>query len=104
MNKRQLEVQKVHVSEEEKVIRELKQVYNQARKDCEAKIRELSTRTDMENLLSIVYRKQYQEALKQQIDGILDTLNSNTFTTIADYLGVSYENGFIGTLYDLQGQ
>lgn len=104
MNKRQLEVQKVHADEEEKTIRELKQVYNQARKDCEAKIRELSARTDMENLQSIVYQKQYQEALKRQIDAVLDTLNSNTFITIADYLGACYENGFIGTLYDLQGQ
>lgn len=104
MNKRQLEVQQVHASEEEKVIRQLKQVYAQARKDCESKIRELSARTDMQNLQSIVYQKQYQEALKQQLDSILNTLNSNTFTTIADYLGVCYENGFIGTLYDLQGQ
>lgn len=104
MNKRQLEVQQVQASEEEKVIRQLKQVYTQARKDCETKIRELSSRTDMQNLQSIVYQKQYQEALKQQLDSILNTLNSNTFTTIADYLGVSYENGFIGTLYDLQGQ
>lgn len=104
MNKRQLEVQQVQASEEEKVIRQLKQVYAQARKDCENKIRELSTRTDMENLQSIVYQKQYQEALKKQIDSILNTLNGNTFTTIAEYLGTSYENGFFGTLYDLQGQ
>ncbi len=104
MNKRQLEVQKIQADSEEKVIRLLKQVYTQARKDCEAKIRELSTRTDMENLQSIVYQKQYQEALKKQIDSILDTLDTNTFTTIADYLALSYEDGFFGTLYDLQGQ
>ncbi|WP_286080632.1 phage minor head protein [Parablautia intestinalis] len=104
MNKRQLEVQKILADNEEKVIRLLKQVYAQARKDCEAKIRELSTRTDMENLQSIVYQKQYQEALKKQIDGILDTLNAHSFTTIADYLAASYEDGFFGTLYDLQGQ
>jgi hypothetical protein len=104
VNKRQLEVQKVQASDEAKTIRELKQVYSKARQDCETKIRELSSRTDMENLQSIVYQKQYQEALKSQLDGIIDTLNSNQFTTISDYLGVSYENGFFGTLYDLQGQ
>lgn len=104
VNKRQIEVQKVSADNEEKVIRQLRQVYNQASKDCAAKIQELSMRTDMENLQTIIYQKQYQEALKKQIDGILNELNSNSFTTIADYLGECYETGFFGTLYDLQGQ
>jgi hypothetical protein len=104
MNKRQLEVQKANAAEEQKVIRQLKQVYNQAKKDCEAKIAELNSRTDMQNLQAIVYQKQYQEALKKQIEGILDTLQSNQFNTITEYLGTSYENGFLGALYDLQGQ
>lgn len=104
VNKRQIEVQKVSADNEERVIRQLRQVYNQASKDCAAKIQELSMRTDMENLQTIIYQKQYQEALKKQIDGILNELNSNSFTTIADYLGGCYETGFFGTLYDLQGQ
>lgn len=104
MNKRQIEVQKVSADNEERVIRQLKQVYNQASKDCAAKIQELSMRTDMENLQTIIYQKQYQEALKKQIDGILNELNSKSFTTIADYLGGCYETDFFGTLYDLQGQ
>lgn len=104
MNKRQLEVQKVQASDEAQVIKQLKRVYTQAKKDCEAKIRELSSRSDMENLQSIVFQKQYQEILKNQIDVVLNTLNNNSFTTIADYLSASYENGFLGTLYDLQGQ
>lgn len=104
MNKRQIEVQKVSADNEERVIRQLRQVYNQASKDCAAKIQELSMRTDMENLQTIIYQKQYQEALKKQIDGILNELNSNSFNTIADYLGECYETGFFGTLYDLQGQ
>lgn len=104
MNKRQIELQKVSADNEERVIRQLRQVYNQASKDCIAKIQELSMRTDMENLQTIIYQKQYQEALKKQIDGILNELNSNSFTTIADYLGECYETGFFGTLYDLQGQ
>lgn len=104
VNKRQIEVQKVSADNEERVIRQLRQVYNQASKDCAAKIQELSMRTDMENLQTIIYQKQYQEALKKQIDGILNELNSNSFNTIADYLGKCYETGFFGTLYDLQGQ
>jgi hypothetical protein len=104
MNKRQFEGQKANAAEEQKVIRQLKQVYNQAKKDCEAKIAELNSRMDMQNLQAIVYQKQYQEALKKQIEGILDTLQSNQFNTITEYLGTSYENGFLGALYDLHGQ
>lgn len=104
MNRRQLEVQKAHAADEAGLIRQLKEVYEKARDDCGARIRELSMRTDMENIQSVIWQKQYQEALKAQIEGILDRLTANSFTTIADYLNASYENGFFGTLYDLQGQ
>lgn len=104
VNKRQIEVQQVTAENEQRIIRQLKQVYNQASKDCAAKIQELSMRTDMENLQTIIYQKQYQEAMKKQIDAVLSELNSKSFTSIADYLGECYETGFIGTLYDLQGQ
>lgn len=104
MNKRQLEVQKALAGNEAEVIKRLKQIYARASKDCENKIRDLSARTDMENLKSIVWQKQYQEALKKQIDGVLDKLNAESFITVADYLTDCYENGFFGTLYDLQGQ
>lgn len=104
MNKAQKEVQKVHLDEEKKTIRQLQRIYSQARKDCEKKIRELSSRTDLENLQSIIYQKQYQEALKKQLDGILDNLQSEEFTSVADYLQKSYHNGYIGVMYDLHKQ
>ena len=50
MNKAQKEVQQTQLNAEKKVIRLLERVYEQAKKDCEQKIRELSARTDMENL------------------------------------------------------
>lgn len=104
MNKRQLEVLKTQNLGEKKAIRLLKRAYQQASRDCEAKIRELAGRTDMENLQSIIYQQQYQEALKKQLDGILDTLQNEEFENIAEYLTKCYEDGFIGTLYDLHGQ
>lgn len=61
-------------------------------------------RTDMENVQTIIYQKKYQEALKEQLDDVLDKLNSNQFDTIDEYLHVCYENGYIGTMYDLQHQ
>lgn len=104
MNQRQLDVQKTSLADEKRIIRQLKQVYTQARKDCEAKIKALAARTDMQNLQTIVYQIQYQKALQQQIDGVLSTLQSNQFDKISDYLVTCYENGFAGALYDLHGQ
>ncbi len=104
MNKRQLEVLKKQIQNEKKIIQLLKQVYQRASVDCERKIRELAGRTDMENLQSIIYQKQYQEALKKQLDGILDALQNKEFENIAEYLTGCYEDGFLGTLYDIHGQ
>ena len=104
MNKRQIEVQKIYAAHEEDVIRQLKLIYAQASEDCGRKIQELSARSDMENLQSIIWQKQYQEVLKKQLDTVLDELEGKSFTTIAGYLTECYETGFFGTLYDLQGQ
>lgn len=104
MNKRQKEVLQAQLDAEKKTLRELKQVYSQALKDCESKIRELSARTDMENLQSIIYQKQYQEALKAQLEGVLAALQSNSYATISEYLTQCYQNGYIGAMYDIHGQ
>ena len=63
MNKAQKEVQQAQLDEEKKVIRLLEVVYERAKKDCEQKIMELSARTDLENLQSIVYQKEYQQMM-----------------------------------------
>ena len=55
-------------------------------------------------LQSKVYQKKYQEALKKQVSDIFDKMQEKQFTTVSEYLTECYENGFIGTLYDLQGQ
>lgn len=104
MNKRQLEVLKYQMQNEKKILQLLKQVYQRASMDCERKIRELAGRTDMENLQSIVYQKQYQETLKKQLDGILDALQNKEFENISEYLTGCYEDGFLGALYDIHGQ
>lgn len=104
MNKRQLEVLKASTDDEKKIISLLERVYKKASEDCEQKIAELAARSDLQNIQSIVYQTQYQQAMKKQLDGILDTLHSQSFEGITDYLGKCYENGFYGTLYDLHGQ
>ena len=104
MNKRQKEVLKSQLDDEKKIIKEIKSVYEQAIKDCDNKIRELSMRSDLENIQTIVYQKQYQEAIKGQLEGILEQLRTNEFATISSYLDTCYKSGYIGTMYDLQGQ
>ena len=101
MNKAQKEVQQAQLNDEKKVIKLLERVYEQAKKDCEQKIRELSARTDLENLQSIIYQKEYQQLLVDQIESILYDLHEGQFTTIADYLQQSYINGYVGMYYDL---
>ena len=104
MNRRQKEVQEYFLDREEQVIKGLKAVYRQAIRDCEEKIRQLSTRSDLENIQSIVYQTQYQQAIRGQLEGALNLLHTNEFTTISDYLNAAYQDGFLGALYDLHGQ
>ena len=104
MNQRQLDVIKYQYKHEQGVLRNLKKIYADALDEINNNIASLMGRTDTENLQSIIYQVQYQEALKTQINAILDNLNTKQFTSISEYLTESYENGFIGTMYDLQGQ
>lgn len=53
---------------------------------------------------SKVYQKRYQEALKGQIDGIMDKMQGKEYKIVSEYLQQCYEDGFIGTMFDLQGQ
>lgn len=104
MNKRQKELLQFQIDEEKKILAELKKVYEKAEKDIDAKIALLLARKDTDNLQSIIYQVDYQRALKAQINAILDALNGRQFDSISKYLTECYENGFLGTLYDLQGQ
>lgn len=104
MNERQLEVQKEILKQESDWQKNLKSIYNQAAADCEEKISLLSARTDLENISSIVYQKKYQEAILQQLNTALEDLDTSIYTSMSSYLEQSYEEGFLGTLYDLQGQ
>lgn len=104
MNKWQKGVLGNRVEADEKVLKKIKKAYVQAEKDIDDKIAQLLGRTDTENLQSIIYQVEYQKALKSQIQGILDNMNANQFDDISKYLTESYENGFVGTVYDLHGQ
>lgn len=104
MNNRQKEVLQSQLNNEKKTLNDLKQIYKKALDDINNNIAALQGRTDTENLQSIIYQTDYQKALKKQVEGILDELNTKQFNSISEYLTNCYEDGFIGTIYDLQGQ
>lgn len=122
MNKRQKIVQQQFLDNEEAVIKRLKQVYAQSLKDIEKSaqalqddINRLGTLArlsvdaeEKDKLLSMqqskVYQKQFQDALGKQVSSALDNMQVEEFRTVSEYLQTCYEDGFIGTMYDLQGQ
>ena len=122
MNKRQKIVQEAFIDNEEAVIRRLKTVYNKSLEDITAKTKvlqdeinsiaaqiELTDDAGEKAVLksmeqSKIYQKQYQDALKTQISSVLDNMQVEEFKTVSDYLKTCYEDGFVGTMYDMQGQ
>lgn len=101
MNKRQREVIQHGLNSEEEVLEALKETYNKALEDVEKEIKLL---TVDDAIQSKIYRKEYQEQLKQQISSVLDELNSGQFKTIDEYVKACYTDSFIGTMYDIAGQ
>ena len=122
MNKRQKIVQNQFLNNEEEVINRLKGVYEDSLKDIEKKAQalqddidrlgdmaKLATDADEKaRLLSMqqskIYQKQYQDSLKKQIGSVLDNMQVEEFRTVSEYLQKCYEDGFVGTMFDLQGQ
>lgn len=104
MNKQQKQVQKQILKNERVILKELELIYEKALQDIMAQITSLQARKDTQNLQSIIYQVEYQKALKKQIETILDQLHNNEFKSISEYLTKCYEEGWIGTFYDLQNQ
>ena len=122
MNKRQRIVQGRFLDNEEAVIKRLTQVYNKSFQDVseqsqklydeiEAMTAELDIIEDEDEreilksrIRSKVYQKKYQDGFKKQIGDILDNMHEAEYKTVSEYLDKCYEEGFVGAMYDLQGQ
>lgn len=101
MNNRQKELLKHQLKSEKEILSELKKIYESSLSEIDEKIQILLSD---ELTQSKIYRIEYQKALKGQVSAILENLNNNQYESVSDYLKDCYEDGFIGTLYDLQGQ
>lgn len=101
MNNRQKELLKHQLKSEKEILAELKELYKSSLSEIDEKIKILLSD---ELTQSKIYRIEYQKALKGQVSAILENLTSNQYESVSEYLKDCYEDGFIGTLYDLHGQ
>lgn len=123
INKWEKEVLASLLDSEEETLIELEKQYKRALNDINNKVKAFQAEIDMLDAAleseglndkateilksqrrSKVYQKQFQEALQGQISGILDQMQGNNYSTIESYLKQTYEDAYIGTMYDLQGQ
>lgn len=101
MNKREKEVLQLQLEAEEDILHELEKQYKVALNDINNKIRLLQSD---ELTQSKIYQIEYQKALRKQVEGIIEKLHSDNFTTIQQYLSNAYTDAFVGTAYDIAGQ
>ena len=122
MKYREKIVQIEFLDDEERVIRRLQAVYNQSLKDItqkanalqeeiykiQDKYNSIEDEQERETLKSMerskVYQKQYQDALKTQVIGILDKMHQKEFKTVNEYLNGCYNKAFTGNMYVLHGE
>ena len=100
MNRRQKEVLLRQFESEEAFLKDLEKIYAKALEEINDKIKILQA-SDMQ---SKIYQRKFQEALKGQLETILELLHSQECSKIEEYLDNCYRDAFIGALYDLQGQ
>lgn len=101
MNKWEKDFFSYQLDTEEEVLKELGKQYEAALSQINEKIKLLQAD---ELTQSKAYQLQYQQALKGQIEGILEKLHGDEYSTIQGYLSEAYKDGFIGTMYSLAGQ
>lgn len=101
MNKRQKQVVAHQIRQENAVLRELEEQYEETLKAIDQQILEYQS---MDDTPSKAYRIEYQKRMKQQLEANLELLHSKQYQTVDQYLNDTYTNGFVGTMYDLHGQ
>lgn len=115
MNKAEKEVLKSSLEQEAEVLKQLEKQYRQSLNDIIDKVKVLQADIDalqdaidtgdgdIDKLISMqrskVYQKQYQENLQAQVNGVLDKLHSDQYTTIQEYLNGCYDEGHTAQNY-----
>ena len=95
---------KYSLQQEKAVLRELEKAYASASDELKDKIAKLVDEYGRTGLQSKIYQLKWQRTLKKQVDETLGRIRSGVYQSIEDYRTNCYENGFLGALYDMQGQ
>ena len=89
---------------EEVMLKELEKAYSQASADIRRRIDKLMAEYEATELQSKIYQLRWQRTLQKEVDETLERIRQGVYQTIEDYRTRCYEEGFIGAVYDLQGQ
>lgn len=102
---------------EKQTLRTIQAVYKKALQDIENKLvisngkietllKDIDSLTDEQQsiLQSQIYQRKMQRSLKSQLEIMLKDLAVNQYRTVNDYLKNSYQNGYIGALYNINMQ
>ena len=101
MDKRQVEIEKLMLDYEKQCVKDLQKTYTEALADVKLKLRSLLGR---DQTLSVAYQIEFQRTLEAQLQSAVDTLKSGSITSVTDFLNKTYEDGYLGTIYSIQGQ
>lgn len=96
INKWEQEVLDSQYDSEKKVMKDLEKQYRMALNQINSTIKVLQSDVLTQ---SRIYRIQHQEALKKQIEAILEQLHTKEFETISAYLEQSYTDAYVGEMY-----
>lgn len=104
MTKRQKELMTRQLKREKAMLKALEEAYSQASEDIKKRIERLMAEYEATGLKSKIYQLKWQRALQKEVDGTLDRIRQGVYQTIENYRTNCYEEGYIGAVYDLQGQ
>lgn len=104
MTNRQKEILAYRLKKEKELLKDLEKAYQQVSDDLKNYLDKLHRDFEFTGLQSKIYQAKWQKALKKQVDETLERIRSGVFQTIDDYRNNCYEDGFLGAMYDMQGQ
>lgn len=123
MNKWDREVQQSLLNSEVGALSALEKQYKAALADINKKIKEFQAEIELldsalnqagmdeatrallkSRQQSKIYQKQFQEAMKAQVGGILDKMQGDQYSTLESYLKGCYKDSYTGTVYSLAQQ
>lgn len=95
------EIYQVQLDNEKFVLARLKKAYKESIQEAKEKLAYLAAK---EQTQSVIYQKQYQEALVKQLETVYNKMCKNMYQDMDSYLKDCYEDGFLFTMYGLHKQ